>query len=118
MVNMKKIFLYTTLLGTLLTVGCKKFLEKQPDNRTDVTSPDQVTELLTTAYPHANYITFSEAMSDNAEDKGNAGGDPINMQPYLYEDVQSTDLDSPEFYWHGCYKAIAAANQALKVIDN
>ncbi len=120
---MKKIFFYTLFISLFGVTGCKKFLEQEPDNRTDVTTPDQVTQLLVTAYPKANYIPFCEAMSDNAEDKGSgvAGLDPqsvqVNMQSYLFQDVESKDLDSPEFYWQACYKAIAACNHALDVID-
>jgi tetratricopeptide (TPR) repeat protein len=119
---MKKIIQCFFFLSVLTITGCKKFLEKLPDNRTEVTSPDQVTLLLTTAYPHGTYITFCEAMSDNAEDKGGGGaGDPtdlINRQSFSYQDVQSKDNDSPECYWDSCYRAIAVSNQALQVIDN
>lgn len=120
---MKKIVFYILLPGIVGLTGCKKFLEKEPDNRTTPTSPEQVTQLLVSAYPKANYIPFAEAMSDNAEDKGSgfAGLDPesprTNQQSFLFQDVQSKDLDSPEFYFHGCYKAIAAANQALDIIS-
>src|SRR5215211_3807380 len=118
---MKKRFFYTVLAGLLLLTGCKKFLEKLPDNRTEVATPVQVGLLLTTAYPHGNYITFCEAMSDNAEDKGGGSAgdftDMINRQSYFFQDVQTRENDSPECYWDSCYKAIAAANQALQVID-
>lgn len=118
---MKRSIAYIFLISMLPLAGCKKFLEKLPDNRTEVTTPEQVSLLLTTAYPHATYITFCEAMSDNAEDKGGGGsGDPtdqINRQSFLYQEVQSRELDSPEAYWDSCYKAIAVANQALDIID-
>jgi hypothetical protein len=119
---MKKVIVYTFLISLPAFSGCNKFLEKEPDNRTTVTSPDQVTQLLVTAYPKANYISFCEAMSDNAEDKGKGGADPesdkVNRDSYFFQDVTSKDLDSPEFYFHACYKAIAAANQALEVINS
>src|SRR5215213_9722258 len=97
--NMKKILLYTFLLSLLALGSCKKFLEQEPDNRTTPTSPEQVAQLLVTAYPKANYIAFCEAMSDNAEDKGS--GDPsidpesakVNAQSFLFQDVESKDLD-------------------------
>lgn len=121
---MKKISLYIFLLGVGSLTGCKKFLDKEPDNRTHITSADQLSQLLTTAYPHGNYILFCEAMTDNAEDK-NGGGtgvdylDRINRQAYRYEVIEATpDIeDSPDFYWNACYHAIAAANQALQIID-
>jgi hypothetical protein len=121
---MKNFFLYGVLLTAVLTSGCEKYLDKEPDNRTQVKTPEQIEELLTTAYPHANYILFCESMSDNAEDKegggaGYADQDKINSQSYRYEVVEvSPDVeDGPDFYWSGCYKAIAAANQALEFID-
>jgi hypothetical protein len=68
---------------------------------------------------------FCEAMSDNAEDKGSGSSgidfvDRINSQSYRFEVVESSpeDIDSPDFYWYSCYKAIAAANQALEIIEN
>ena len=118
---MKKLVFYSVLISLPAFTGCKKFLEKEPDNRTTVSTPEQVTQLLVTAYPKATYINFCESMSDNAEDKGQGSGpDPesikVNRQSYLFQDVESKDLDSPEFYFHACYKAIAAANEALEVI--
>lgn len=122
---MKKYNLYTFLIAAALLSGCKKYLDKEPDNRTQITSPEQIAQLLTSAYPHGNYILFCESMSDNAEDKNGTGTgidyvDRINRQAYRYEVVEATpdDLDSPDFYWNSVYKAIAAANQALEIIDN
>ena len=121
---MKKIVFYIILATTFGVTSCKKFLEKEPDNRTTPTTPEQITQLLVTAYPKTAYLNFAESMSDNAEDKGSgfAGLDPesplVNQQSFLFQDVQSKDLDSPEFYFHGCYKAIAAANQALEIVES
>ena len=121
---MKKTISFTFLLACVLLTGCKKFLDKEPDNRTNITTPDQLSQLLTSAYPQANYILFCEALSDNVEDKngrgsGDADLDRINRQAYRYEDIEASPYigDSPDFYWNACYHAIAAANQALKIID-
>lgn len=121
---MKKIILCTSLVWIMSLAGCKKYLDKEPDNRTQITSPDQVAQLLTSAYPQANYILFCESMSDNAEDKNQGGSgidyiDRINRQSYRYEVVESApdDSDSPDFYWNACYKAIASCNLALEIID-
>lgn len=122
--TMKRILLYTSLISVVSMAGCKKYLDKEPDNRTQITTPDQIAQLLTTAYPKGNYILFTESMSDNAEDKGGGGTgydfvDRNNRLSYRYEVVESApdDLDSPDFYWSSCYKAIAAANQALEFIN-
>lgn len=120
---MKRIIIYASLLSVISLTGCKKYLDKEPDNRTQIKTPEQVAQLLTTAYPQRSYVLFTEAMSDNAEDKGGGGFgldyvDRNNRQSYRYQVVESApdDLDSPDSYWNACYKAIAAANQALEFI--
>lgn len=115
---MKKIISYTTfILATSLVVSCKKYLEKEPDNRAKLTDPKKVSQLLGTAYPQASYLSFNEAMSDNARDKGQGQQDRTNEDSYLYKDVEVNDQDSPENYWNACYEAIAAANEALKACN-
>jgi len=121
--KMKEQIILMIAAALSLTPGCKKYLDQEPDNRTTVRTPEQISQLLTTAYPRANYILFCESMSDNAEDKGSSGSgidyiDRINSLSYRYEVIESSpdDNDSPDYYWNACYKAIAAANQALEYI--
>lgn len=123
---MKRSFVYICCAGLFAALpGCKKYLEKEPDNRTNITSPAQIGQLLTSAYPKGNYILFCEAMSDNVEDRGVAGvgldfADRINAQSYRFQVVEDVpdDIDGPTNYWNSCYKAIAVANQALEIIRN
>lgn len=115
---MRKIVLYITVALLFSTAGCKKFLEKNPDNRASLNTPEQVSQLLGTAYPQANYMAFCESISDNVTDKGSGGQDRTNIDPYFFQDESYNQQDSPEFYWDGCYTAIAAANQALETIRN
>lgn len=98
--------------------GCKKYLEHAPDMRTELNSVDKVGELLVSAYPKADWITFAESASDNAEDKGEGigGEDQRYVDPYHWEDVDSRAQGSPTNYWYRSYEAIAAANQALEAI--
>lgn len=118
MVAMKR---YTSILlaavAGLGAAGCDDFLSKSPDNRAQLDSKEKIAELLVTAYPEANYITFCEAMSDNVEDNPSATKDARNADPYFWRDGTSTEQDSPEYYWNGCYAAIAATNHALRYID-
>lgn len=100
--------------------SCSKQLDKIPDNRAIITTPAQVSMLLTAAYPHATYMLFTEAMSDNVEDKGNsaAGISPLayqlNQTSFQYKDPVTEDgPDLPITYWQACYHAIAVANTAL-----
>ena len=113
--KMKKLVVYICLPAALLFSGCEDFLDEMPDQRTQLNTPAKVSELLVTAYPRANYITFAEAMSDNVIDNyGNSNIFPINTNPFFWEDVEELNQDSPNYYWNNCYSAIAAANQALE----
>ncbi len=115
---MNKILSYTVIIAAAgLLVGCKKYLEKEPDNRAKLTDPKKVSQLLGTAYPQASYLAFNEAMSDNANDKGQGQIDITNEDSYAFKDVEANDQDSPENYWNACYEAIAAANEALKTCN-
>ncbi len=97
--------------------SCKKFLETLPDQRTELNSPEKVAELLVSAYPSGNHVAFTEPMSDNATDNfGAKVVDSYNTDPYFWRDVLENQQDSPDYYWSACYKAIAAANQALEAI--
>lgn len=104
---------------TIMTMaGCNSFLDQLPDQRTELNTPSKISELLVTAYPGANYITFTEAMSDNVTDNFGMGNvENINTDPYFWRDVQGINQDSPTFYWNNCYAAIAASNQALEAIQ-
>jgi len=115
---MQKILSYTSFLVLLVSAtGCKKFLEKSPDNRAALNSPDQVAQLLGTAYPQSNYMAFCESISDNVADKGTGGLDLEVHDPFFFKDVSDNQQDSPEAYWDACYSAIAAANQALETCN-
>ncbi|WP_205513742.1 RagB/SusD family nutrient uptake outer membrane protein [Longitalea arenae] len=115
---MEKTLLYASVILLMGVASCKKFLEQPPDNRAVLNSPEKVAQLLGTAYPQANYMAFSESISDNVADKGIGTLDRTNIDPYNFKDVANNEEDSPEFYWNACYKAIAAANQALEVCVN
>ena len=104
------------LLPVLLLTGCDSFLSHEPDNRTQLNTGEKIAELLVSAYPEANYMTFCEAMTDNVSLHPGAVSENTNTNPYRWENVEDTEQDSPEFYWNACYSAIAAANHALEAI--
>lgn len=105
--------------GMMIFTGCRKYLEQPPDSTwTELDTPEKVAQLLGTAYPQSNYMTFCEAMSDNVADKGVGTIERTNQDPFYFNDVQDTQQDSPEAYWQACYKAIAAANNALLACEN
>lgn len=114
---MKNILIISVVSVGIALSGCKKYLEKEPDNRAKLTSPEKVAQLLGSAYPQANYMPFSELMSDNVSDKGAGEVEEVLRNPYYFENVQNPDQDSPDYYWNSCYEAIAAANQALQACE-
>lgn len=117
---MKRILLHISCIFLIIAAGCNKYLDKEPDNRAKINSPEKVSQLLGTAYPQSNYQPFAETMTDNVTDIGS--GDPVTNNvihdPYFYIDTKETLEDSPENYWDSCYAAIAAANQALETISS
>jgi len=100
----------------LMATACSDYLEHTPDQRTELDSPEKVAELVASAYPKANYITFLEAMTDNAEDKYLNASDLVNREPWFFNDVPNRSEDTPDFYWLAAYNAIASANHALEAI--
>ena len=113
---------YILFLGVgllFVTPSCNKYLDENPDNRTEINSVDKVAQLVTTAYPQYDYLTFAEAASDNAEDKGNGVGtiSDLSSFPYFWQDVVGSGTGTAGNYWNGCYAGIAAANQALEAIE-
>ncbi len=111
---MRKSILLTSLALAIVHSGCNKYMEVEPDNRAKLTDPEKVSQLLGTAYPAASYMAFCEAMSDNATDKGVGDQRIINSDAYAFKDIRDDNQDSPDNYWNECYRAIAAANQALE----
>ncbi len=116
---MKRNALYILIAILPAFAGCEKYLDQAPDSTwTQLDTPEKVSQLLGTAYPQANYMAFCEAMSDNVTDKGVGVELRTNRDPYYFNDVQNVNEDSPEYYWAAAYKAIAAANNALKACEN
>jgi len=116
---------FICLVSVVVATGCNKFLEKEPDNRAKLNSPDKVSQLLGTAYPQSSYQLMAELASDNSGDLVTNTLDvpdwvTLNEDIYFYRDNKGsgTNEDTPEGYWFGCYKAIAAANLALQTISN
>nr|WP_199158376.1 RagB/SusD family nutrient uptake outer membrane protein [Pedobacter sp. ASV2] len=114
---MKK-YLLLILFATLIFGGCKKFLDHQPDDRTELDGdPVKIAELVATAYPRGSSVVFCEAMSDISFDKGHFDRIEVNAFPWNYRDQDKTDEDTPNNYWQKCYAAIAAANHGLEAIQ-
>ncbi|RUT68797.1 RagB/SusD family nutrient uptake outer membrane protein [Flavobacterium cupreum] len=116
MKNIKYIKITLALLLIITLSSCDEFLSEVPDNRTQIDTPDKISELLVNAYPEASYLDFAETMSDNVADAGLNNSNIKNEQSYYWEMHDQTNVDSEGNYWDACYKAIAHANQALESI--
>lgn len=117
---MKNRILYIIFPVLALLYSCNDFLAEDPSPVAQLDTPASVSQLLTSAYPrHVPYM-FMEIRTDNVGDNrlwtNNASESRPVEQTYWWEDVTVTYQDSPEGYWNECYKAIAAANQALEFI--
>ncbi|MGS2761325.1 RagB/SusD family nutrient uptake outer membrane protein [Sinomicrobium sp. M5D2P9] len=115
---MKKHLTYSLLwLSSIsLLVSCQSFLDEVPDNRTEIDTPEKISELLTGAYPSGNYFMIAESMSDNAGAKPVESNNRINTEMYHWRDINDDSQDTPTYYWNSCYAAIAQANHALESI--
>lgn len=117
---MKKIVLaVAAIIGTVVLPSCNDYLDKIPDNRTELNSKDKISEILVNAYPKASYMLFTETMSDNVGDKGSDAytTELSNTEPFFWKDCTTEGADTPAYYWDACYQAIAHANMALEVIS-
>jgi len=114
---MKNIKIALSLVLLVSISSCDEFLSEVPDNRTQINTPEKISELLVTAYPDRTYMAIAETMSDNVFDSALPGSDLNNTQSYNWEMQTQFDEDTEAGFWNSSYQAIAAANQALVAID-
>ncbi|MDA6071779.1 RagB/SusD family nutrient uptake outer membrane protein [Flavobacterium sp. AC] len=114
---MKNIKIALSLVLLVSISSCDEFLSEVPDNRTQINTPEKISELLVTAYPNRTYMAIAETMSDNVFDSALPGSDLDNKQSYNWEMQTQFAEDTEAAFWNSSYKAIAAANQALEAID-
>lgn len=115
MKNLKITLLLLILVGVS---SCDDFLSEKPDNRTEINTPEKISEILVYAYPQMSYFDIAETMSDNVFDSGLSETLPKNEQNYNWEiQTETNNIDTQAYYWDACYRAIAHANTALQAID-
>jgi hypothetical protein len=114
---MKNIKITLSLLILISFTSCDDFLSEVPDNRTQIDTPEKISELLVTAYPDRTYMLMAETMSDNVFDSDMQDSDVDNRQSFNWEMQSQFGIDTEGDFWNSCYRAIAAANQALAAID-
>lgn len=104
------------VLGGLTLAGCDNYLNENPDNRVDLNTTEKAAQLLTNAYSSSGYL-FTEWMSDNVRYTTGTTRLVEHNQAYNWEDVISTNQDTPTDYWMSTYDAVAHANEVLSAID-
>lgn len=116
----KRLYIIILVSAAWILSGCNKFLDHMPDNRTEINTEEKIVALLTSAYPENTYIVLTEMSSDNEDDYilSFTSSDRFYDQIFTWQDITEDDNDSPEQLWNASYKSIAAANQALRSIEN
>lgn len=114
---MKNIKITLALLVLISTSSCDEFLSEIPDNRTQIDTPEKISELLVTAYPNRTYMVIAETMSDNVFDSQMQDSNIDNRQSFNWEMQTQFGIDTEADFWNASYEAIAAANQALVAIE-
>ena len=119
---MKKFITYS--LAVLSLVGgltsCDKFLDKLPDNRTELNSTEKIQKLLVSAYASRTYVRFFEYASDNCElySEGNKNTSRLIEQNYNWEPIEEADNESNVNTWQAYYNMIATANAAPRLLPS
>ncbi len=127
--------------AALMTVAScsESFLDKVPDERTEIDTEDKVVSLLVSAYPEGNPAWICEISSDNLTDNlsPHYPSNPSKKQVLAHYNYSSytkwddelfkfeaadnatySSQDSPGNLWAGYYSSVATVNQALAAIDN
>lgn len=116
-----KYIAFTLLAASLGLSSCDKFLDELPDNRMELETAQDITDLLVSAYPTRHPAFLLERYSDNNDKFDVTGwndGEQFEKEAYNWEDI--TDIstsESPQEIWEAMYLRVASANEALKAIE-
>ncbi len=118
---MKKIyrilFLFIVIVSVAGFSSCDKYLEESPDNRQELKTLDDLSELLVSAYSEASY-NFIEWRTDNSVAILQNYQRQWLTENFNYEPITSYEgQDSPSYLWNLNYAAISHSNQALEGLD-
>jgi hypothetical protein len=113
--DMKKIYI-AFAVSVLALSSCDHYLDKLPDNRTEINTVEKVGKLLVSAYPDRCYARMAELASDDIDDMGE--GNTLMYQNAYWEDMTEADNESNNNIWQRYYAAIEAANVALEAIED
>lgn len=107
------------MFGALGLTSCDKYLDKLPDNRMELKTPEEVSKLLVSAYATHNPAFLLEMYSDNTNEYDNTAWSGIRFQDQAYNWQDITEVstyESPQSIWDAYYEAIRNANEAISYI--
>lgn len=131
--------IFAISLGLLTTTACSDFLDKIPDERTELTTESNIVDLLKGSYPATNYQYVCELSSDNFIDNNapHLPSSPNDKQienhynyssyarwtdeMFKFDPANSAtinDGESPGRIWSYWFQSIGSVNAALEAIDN
>ena len=118
-----RLYIVSTLLLTAFAfTACNQYLDKYPDNRMELSSPEDASKLLVTAYPEGHPAYLLEMYSDNTDEHNYAtwtAADRFQEQAYRWEDISEVrDQETPQQLWDAHYTAITTANEVIKHINS
>ena len=118
-----RLYIVSTLLLTAFAfTACNQYLDKYPDNRMELSSPEDASKLLVTAYPEGHPAYLLEMYSDNTDEHNYATWTAANRfqeQAYRWEDISEVrDQETPQQLWDAHYTAITTANEVIKHINS
>ena len=87
-----KIYLYIGIMS--FCTSCSDFLDKVPDERTQLDSPDKVSALLVNAYPKVSYAAIVNTRCDYITDFGSvySGAQPGALFSFMGENFLWKDV--------------------------
>ena len=89
--KLKNILYGVSAIALMGLTSCNDFLDKIPDTRVELEKVNQLSMLLVTSYPTANYGLVCDFSSDNVDDNNapDANGNRYNLTPYDKGDEES-----------------------------
>lgn len=112
---------FQTIVAAVALLGltaCNDYLDRLPDDRAQLNTPEQVQKLLESAYPdHAPNFLF-EMSSDNVTDNGSQYyAQPNQDEMYRFQDVATHGNDDPYSLWTNLNSTVGTANEAIAALD-
>ncbi len=115
-----KYIAFTLLAASFGLSSCDSYLDELPDNRMELKTGQDITDLLVSAYPARHPAFLLERYSDNNDQFDVTGwndGDQFEQEAYNWKDITDVSIsESPQELWEDFYLRIATANEALKAI--